>query len=141
MGRKKREVKPLPTIWEVGDDLWKTIETVVSELDPPAETGRPRIDSRSALNGIIYQMRSGCQWNHLPEEFGDDSSVHRQLQRWIEKGIFERIWAVLVECCDELRGVSWEWQSADAAMGKARFGGDKIGPNPTDRGKMGSKKV
>ena len=141
MGRKKRVVKPLATIWEVGDDLWKMIAAIVNELNPPAETGRPRTDPRAALNGIIYQMRSGCQWNHLPRQFGDDSSVHRQLQRWMKTGIFERIWAVLIECCDELGGVSWEWQSADGAMGKARFGGDKIGPNPTDRGKMGTKKV
>jgi putative transposase len=141
MGRKKRIVKPLATIWEVSDDLWKTIESVVAELDPRAETGRPRVDERAALNGIIYQMRSGCQWNHLPGDFGDDSSVHRQLQRWVSKGIFERIWATLVECCDELGGVSWDWQSADGSMGKARFGGDKVGPNPTDRGKNGTKKV
>jgi len=33
---------------------------------------------------------------------------------------------------EELGGVNWQWQSADAAMAKARFG-DKIGPNPTDR--------
>jgi putative transposase len=141
MGRKKRVVKPLPTIWEVSDDLWKTIETIVAELDPPAHTGRPRVDPRSALNGIIYQMRSGCQWNHLPDNFGDDSSVHRQLQRWVNKGVFEKIWSVLIECCEELGGVAWEWQSADGAMGKARFGGDKVGPNPTDRGKNGTKKV
>jgi putative transposase len=141
MGRKKRIVKPLATIWEVSDDLWKTIESVVAELDPPAKTGRPHVDERTALNGIIYQMRSGCQWNHLPRDFGDDSSVHRQLQRWVKKGIFERIWVALVECCDELGGVSWDWQSADGCMGKARFGGDKVGPNPTDRGKKGTKKV
>ena len=52
----------------------------------------------------------------------------------------EKIWAVLVEECEELGGVGWEWQSADAAMGKARFGGDKVGPNPTDRGKKGTKR-
>ena len=80
---------------------------------------------RAALNGIIYQMRSGCQWNHLPEQFGDDSSVHRTFQRWVQKGVLERIWATLVENCEELGGVDWRWQSADGAMGKARFGGTK----------------
>jgi putative transposase len=131
MGRKKRLVKPMETIWEVNDDLWILIDALIQEFDPAAETGRPRTDPRAALNGIIYQMRTGCQWNHLPREFGDDSSVHRQLQRWMKKGIFERIWALLVECCDELGGVSWEWQSADGAMGKARFGGTR--PDPTRR--------
>ena len=41
---------------------------------------------------------------------------------------------------DELGAVEWEWQSADGAMGKARFGGDHVGPNPTDRGKNGVKR-
>ena len=45
-----------------------------------------------------------------------------------------------MEQCEELGGVDWEWQAADGAMGKGTFGGDLIGPNPTDRGKAGSKR-
>jgi transposase len=123
MARRNKKVKVLPTIWEVDDELWDIIQSILDELDPPAITGRPRTELRAALNGIIFRMRSGCQWNHLPEEFGDDSSVHRTMQRWIRKGVFERIWAVLIENCEELGGVNWEWQSADGAMSKARFGG------------------
>jgi putative transposase len=123
MARKKRIVKPLPTIWEVDDELWKIVQEIIEQLDPPAPTGRPRTGQREALNGIIYQMRTGCQWNQLPKKFGDDSSVHRTMQRWVAKGVFERIWAVLIANCEELGGVDWVWQSADGAMGKARFGG------------------
>jgi putative transposase len=136
MARQKRKVKPLPTIWEVDDDLWKIIESILAKMDPPSWTGRDRIDQRAALNGIIYQMRSGCQWNHLPEEFGDDSSVHRTFQRWVQKGVLERIWATLIENCEELGGVDWQWQSADGAMGKARFGGTRSVPTPRIAGRM-----
>jgi transposase len=136
MARKKRSAKPLPTIWEVGDELWGIIQDIVNELDPPASTGRPRTGQREALDGIIYQLRSGCQWNQLPRQFGDDSSVHRTMQRWVLKGVFERIWAVLIESCQELSGVNWTWQSADAAMGKARFGGIMWGRIPRIAGKM-----
>lgn len=135
MARRRRQVKPLPTIWEVDDELWSIIEGILNELDPPAATGRPRTGPREALNGIIYQMRSGVQWNQLPERFGDDSSVHRTMQRWIAKGVFERIWAVLIENCEELGGVDWRWQSADGAMGKARFGGIASGRTPRIVGK------
>ena len=130
MARTKRKVKPLPTIWRVPDELWKIIKPVLDELDPPAATGRKRTDQRSALDGIIYQMRTGCQWNVLPKEFGDDSSVHRTFQRWIRKGVLDRIWAVLIEQCDELGGVDWQWQAADGAMGKARFGGTLLEETP-----------
>jgi hypothetical protein len=35
----------------------------------------------------------------------------------------EKVWAKLVENCEDLGGVSWKWQSADGAMAEARFGG------------------
>jgi len=135
MARQKRNVKPLPTIWEVSDKLWSLIQAVLDEYDPPSPIGRRRIDQRAAINGIIYQMRSGCQWNVLPEKFGDDASVHRTFQRWVKKGVLERIWATLVENCAELNGVHWQWQSADGAMGKARFGGIMSAPTPRIAGK------
>jgi putative transposase len=141
MARQKRKVKPLPTIWEVSDELWKIIESILSKLDPPSWTGRERIDQRTALNGIIYQMRSGCQWNSLPEKFGDDSSVHRTFQRWVRKGVLETVWATLIENCAELGGVDWEWQSADGAMGKARFGGTWSVQTPRIAGRMAASGV
>jgi putative transposase len=137
MARTKRAVKPLPTIWRVPDDLWELIQPILSELDPPASTGRKRIDQRAALDGIIYQMRSGCQWNALPKEFGDDSSVHRTFLRWIDTGVLDRIWGLLVQSCEELGGVDWQWQAADAAMGKARFGGTRSVRTPRIVRKMG----
>jgi putative transposase len=136
MAKRKRTVKRLPTIWEVDDQLWETIEIVLKELDPPAAMGRPRTGQRAALNGIIYVMRTGGQWNRLPEQFGDDSSVHRTMQRWVNNGVFERIWAVLIEKCRDLGGVDWNWQSADGAMGKARFGGISSARTPRIAGKM-----
>ena len=123
MPEQEDTTQTLPTIWNVSDELWAKIEPILAELDPPRNRGRKRIDQRRALDGILFRMRSGVQWNHLPKEFGDDSSVHRTFQRWVALGVFERIWAVLVAECDALGGVDWEWQSADAAMGKARFGG------------------
>jgi putative transposase len=116
--------KPLATIWRVPDELWEIIEPILEVHDPPKSTGRPRIDQRQALDAIIFRMRSGCQWNHLPkEEFPDDSSVHRTLQRWVKLGVLDLIWEKLIEECDELGGVHFEWQAADGAMVKARFGG------------------
>jgi putative transposase len=132
MPRRKRQTGPLPlpTIWRASDDLWAKVKPILAEHDPPKSTGRKRIDQRRVLDGIIYRLRSGVQWNQLPKEFGDDSSVHRTFQRWVKLGVFDRIWAALIGACDELGGVDWEWQAADAAMGKARFGGTWSVPIP-----------
>jgi putative transposase len=128
LGRTKRDVKPLETIWEVDDRLWERIEPILLEDAPPPPKehgGRPRIDLRAAFDGVIFRLRSGCQWNRLPKQYGDDSSVHRWFQRWCRNGVFEKVWAVLVEECDDLGAVDWRWQAADGMLGKARFGGEK----------------
>jgi hypothetical protein len=51
--------KALPTIWNVPDDLWETMQRVLAVYDPPPVMGRPRIDQRRALDGIIYRARTG----------------------------------------------------------------------------------
>ncbi len=86
-----------------------------------AKTGRPRGDMRKVLNGILYRMRSGVQWNYLPREFGSDTTVHDWFQRFVKDGVFERLWAVLIDACAELQGVKWEWQ-ASTGREQARFG-------------------
>ncbi len=132
--------RALPTIWELPDELWERIEPILLKRYPPALTGRPRADLRRVLDGVIYRMRSGVQWNQLPRSFGADSTVHGWFQRFAADGILGEIWAAVAGECDELGAVLWEWQSADGVMGRSRFCGDKRGPNPTDRAKMGTKK-
>ena len=106
---------------------------LILELDPPKETGRPRANPRNVVDAIIFRIRTGCQWNHIPRVYGDDSTIHRTFQHWVEIGLFPRLWALLIEECEEFGLVDWEWQAADGTMGKARLGGDEVGPNPTDR--------
>jgi transposase len=131
MPRTKRQPAPPPdTIWEIPDSLWPALEAILSEKYPPARTGRPRGCLRRVLDGIVYRLRSGVQWNQLPREFGSDTTVHDWFQRFVADGVFERLMAVLIDACDELGGVQWEWQSADTVLGKARFGGTSSARTP-----------
>jgi transposase len=116
----EQTTKPLPTIWNVPDALWNVLHPLLEEYDPPKKRGRKRIDARRALGGIIFRMRTGCHWNHLPQEFGDDSSIHRTLQRWESISLFDILWATWLTHCQELGGVDWHWQAVDCRMGKAR---------------------
>jgi putative transposase len=120
----------MPTLWEVSDGLWERIEPLLDCEDPPKTTGRKRVDRRCVLDGIIFRLRTGCQWNHIPHVYGDDSTLHRYFQRWCQQGVFEKIWALIVEECDELNAVEWEWQAADGMLGKARCGGAKLARIP-----------
>jgi len=121
--RKPKSVPTLGTIWEISDDLWECIRPILEKFWPKKATGRKVANWRQILNGIIFRMRSGCQWDQLPAKFGAKSTVHDWFQRWNQNGIMEKIMATLIEECEDLSGVYWDWQSADGAMAKARFGG------------------
>jgi putative transposase len=121
----------LPTLWRVPDDLWQEfILPLLQKYDPEPRMGRPRIDQRRALDGIIFVMRTGSQWNVLPREFGSDSSVHRTYQRWVQLGLFKRLWAGLAQYGRKLGMADFDWQSSDTSMGKARFRGIARAPVP-----------
>jgi len=81
------------------------------------------------LDGVIFRLHTGCEGNMLPKELGDDSAMQRTYQRWLVRGVLEAVWADIVQQCDELGKVNWQWQAADAAMGKA-FGGRNGRPEP-----------
>ena len=137
MGRRKGRRKPLGTIWEVPDALWERIEPILMEFWPRKSTGRRPAHRRRTFNGVIFRMRTGCQWGELPAKYGPKSTVHDWFQRWAAGGILEKIWAVLVEACDDLGGVEWKWQAADGMLGKARVGGEKDGQEPHRPGEKG----
>lgn len=89
------------TIEPVTDEVWGAIRPILDRYDPPRRLGRKRIDQRAALDAIVYRLRSGCRWNHLPKEFPDDSSVHRTYQRWERLGVLHRVLDTLAELTRE----------------------------------------
>lgn len=102
---------PLPTIWELPDELWERIEPILLSHYPPAPTGRPRADLRLVFDGSVDRMRSGCQWNRLPRRFGPSCTVHAWFQSFVAAGVLRQIWASLLAECEELGALSWQWQA------------------------------
>src|SRR5438067_7331948 len=123
MARPKKERPPRPPIGRVPAELGALVAPILAASDPPAATGRKRIDQRAALTALIYRLRTGVQWTHLPTELPADSSVHRTFQRWLVHGVLDRLWAVVQQACEALGGVDGEWQAADTLTHKARKGG------------------
>ena len=95
----------LGTIWEIPVHLGEQIRPVILEMDPLKATGRKRVDPRRMVDGIAFRMRSGCQWNRLSQELGDDRTIHRTFQALSRHfssagwswGVLDRLWAVRVE--------------------------------------------
>ena len=132
--------------WTISDELWEAIKEYIPkrERDPgkvykcAPGRGRKPIPPRKVLEGILYVLRTGCMWKVLPKEYGATSSIHQYFQEWSAAGFFETIWAAGLMKYDELSGIDWEWQSIDGSMKKSPLGQEKVGPNPTDRGKKRS---
>lgn len=98
------------------------------------------MDDRQAMTAIFFILRTGIQWKALPRSLGAASTVHDRFQYWQEKGVFKRLWEAGLRAYDEAKGIEWTWQAVDGAMTKAPLGGKGTGPNPTDRGKSGTKR-
>ena len=46
--------------------------------------GRPRLPMRNVVSGILYVLRTGCQWKAMPKQFGSGSAIHAYFQEWVE---------------------------------------------------------
>src|SRR5438105_7019726 len=66
-------------------------ELLAPFLPKAKRMGRPPADLREVLNGILYLVRSGCQWRLLPKDFPPWSTVHTWYRRWRQDGTWERI--------------------------------------------------
>jgi transposase len=130
--------KPLLT-----DALWDRVEPLLPPVKPRRfrYPGRKPLTHRQALTGILFVLKTGLNWNDLPAELncGSGSRCRRRLAEWQEAGVWARLHALLL---DHLRGadrIDWSRAAVDSSAVRALGGGEETGPNPTDRGKKGSK--
>ena len=130
--------------WVVTDDFWARVEPLVPVRERPdgkeyarkAGGGRKPKPARLVFEGIVYVLRTGCQWKALPKErFGSASAIHARFLEWERAGVFNAIWAAGLAEYDQMEGIAWRWQSIDGAMFKAPLAQEQVGRNPTDRGK------
>jgi transposase len=104
---------------DVPDRLWKLVAPLLPAAGARPRGGRPRIPDRRILAGIVYRLRTGCQWKALPREFAAGSTCHDRFRQWCLAGVFQRIFAALLRFYDGRRKVNWTWASLDSAMVKA----------------------
>ena len=94
--------------------------------------------ARLVFEGIVFVLRTGCQWKALPpQRFGRASAVDQRFLEWEQAGFFNALWRAGLAEYDDLAGIAWRWQSIDGAMMKAPLAQEQAGANPPDRGKKG----
>jgi transposase len=126
----------------VSDALWSLFAALLPPRPPRPKGGRPPIEDRAALTGILFVLKSGIPWEMLPQEMGSGCgmSCWRRLRDWQEAGIWQAFHHALLDRLGRAGLIDWSRCSLDAASLPAKAGGAATGRNPTDRGKPGTKR-
>lgn len=111
-----------PQIYRVEESLWERLSRVIPV---PEGRGRRPENDKGCFEGIIYIMRTGCQWKEIPKSYPPKSTVHDRLQSWRKLGIFLNLWKEILIEYDDLIGLDWEWLSGDTSSVKSPLGGEK----------------
>lgn len=74
-------------------DLFWLTDAQMARLQPyfPKSHGKPRVDDRRVLSGIIFVNRNGLRWRDAPKEYGPHKTLYNRWKRWSDKGIFIRM--------------------------------------------------
>jgi transposase len=114
---------------DLPDVVWERVKLCLP-AEPPRRNraGRPPISDRVVMSGILYRLRTGCQWDALPSEFGSGSTCFRRFKRWQRAGVFRMLHLEMLLYYDEQVGIDWAWASLDSVSVKAPKGGSSRGP-------------
>ncbi len=127
----------------VSDALRERIEPLLPRPKPRRFRfpGRKPLEPRKILTGIIFVLKTGIAWEHLPPEcgWGRGLTCKRHLRRWQRQGVWQELHAVLLAEPHGADRIDWSRAPIDSASVRSPCGGQDTGPNPTDRRKLGSK--
>jgi transposase len=85
---------PLVGLPALTQERWEQLQPLLPPQKP--QTGRPAVDHRLVLEGMLWVARTGSSWRELPERFGPWSTVAGRYQRWVKEGLWQRILQVLL---------------------------------------------
>jgi transposase len=113
----------------VSDELWEIVEPLIPKVRRRYRyRGRKRIDDRKVLSGILFVLKTGIGWEHLPQEMGCGSGMTcwRRLHEWQQAGVWQRLHEVLLARLREAERIDWSRAVVDSSHVPAVLGGSKL---------------
>ena len=110
----------------VSDELWNEIEPLLPPLPPPSpKGGRPPVEHRAALTGIVFVLKTGIPWQDLPIEMGcgSGSTCWRRFATWTRSAVWSKLHALLLTALGKSGAINLERAVLDSASVRAVFGG------------------
>ena len=114
----------------VSEELWALVAPLLPPPRPRPKGGRPPVDDRKALAGILFVLRSGIPWAMLPQEMGCGSGMTcwRRLRDWQAAGVFERLHRALLDRLGRANAIDFGRCSLDSASFPAKKGARASAP-------------
>ena len=109
----------------VSEELWNDIKPILPRERPKPNGGRPRVDDRACLTGIVYVLRTGMPWRLVPGEIGCGSGVTcwRRLREWTRAGVWPKVMAKLNRALSHTGKIDGRVGIIDSQSVRAVFGG------------------
>jgi transposase len=71
----------------LSDKDWAALEPHL----PHGRPGKPRVDDRRVISGILHVLKTGCRWRDVPPEYGPATAVYNRYNRWSRCGLWRRL--------------------------------------------------
>lgn len=91
---------------DLTDEQWIKLKPLFPSQK--AWTGRPALDHRRIVNGILWLHRTGAPWRDIPERYGKHSTISSRFYRWRIEGLWQRMWENLMQQADAVGEIDWE---------------------------------
>jgi len=101
---------------------WEKIRPLLPKPRQRPKGGRPRVNDRKVLEGILWILRSGARWCDLPEEFPSPSTCWRRLRDWEEQEVWVNIWRAFLSELNERQQLNWSESFMDGSFAPAKKG-------------------
>ena len=101
---------------------WKNIAPLLPKPPKHRKGGRPWIENRRVLEGILWILRSGARWQDLPEKYPHPSTYWRRLRDWDEQGVWLRIWRAFLSELNERQQLKWSESFLDGSFARRKKG-------------------
>lgn len=102
---------------DLTNEQWKQLEPVLPPQKP--HTGRPGLDHRAMMNGILWVLRTGAPWRDLPERYGKWTTIYSRFQRWRKQGVWDWILVELQTIKSRDKQIDWDIHLIDGSVVRA----------------------
>ncbi|MCA9053806.1 MAG: transposase [Planctomycetaceae bacterium] len=107
----------------LSDSQWLLIADLFPDPQVGPQGGRPRVNPRDCLEGILWVLITGARWKDLPERYPSPCTCWRRHRDWTRSGVFRAAWDRLLGKMLHQRGLDWETAIGDGSFSRAKKGG------------------